>query len=277
MRVPVEWGDAGIAISTDANAMHFNASKLANTEEKWGGSISYTPWLRNLNVNDIYLAYASGFYQFGDKGVKQTVGLSLTYFSLGELTWTGYSGEVLGYGAPREYSVAAAYARQLSPEVSIGFTGKYIYSNLASGQSVGGTGTSTIRSGQAVAADLSFTYKKPIKSASGKGDLTIAAVISNIGNKVNYLNTADFLPTNLGIGAAYNKPFDQLNRIVFTIDMNKLLVPTPQPLATDPTRAWKQQSPIAGIINSFSALLPDLSEDAPKTTTTKTSEEFSNS
>lgn len=254
-------GDAGIAISTDANAMHFNASKLANTDQKWGGSISYTPWLRNLNVNDIYLAYASGFYQFGEKGVKQTVGLSLTYFSLGELTWTGYSGEVLGYGAPREYSVAAAYARQLSPELSIGFTGKYIYSNLASGQSVGGTGNGTIRSGQAVAADLSFTYKKPLKSASGKGDLTIAAVISNIGNKVNYLNTADYLPANLGIGAAFNKPFDPLNRIVFTVDLNKLLVPTPQPLATDPTRSWKQQGLIGSIINSFSDAPGGFSEE----------------
>ena len=254
-------GDAGIAISPDANAMHFNASKLATAEQKWGGSLSYTPWLRNLNVNDIYLAYASGFYQFGGKDVKQSVGLSLRYFSLGDLTWTGYSGEVLGYGSPREYSIAAAYARQLSAEISIGFTGKYVYSNLASGQSVGGGGGGTIRSGQAVAADFSFTYKKPIKSAAGKGDFTIAGVVSNIGNKVNYLNTSDFLPTNLGIGAALNKPFDPLNRIVFAIDLNKLLVPTPQPITTDPTRAWKQVSPIAGILNSFSDAPGGLGEE----------------
>mgnify|MGYP003861160031 CR=1 FL=1 len=41
-------GDAGVALSVDANAIHWNTAKLATTDKKMGFSMSYTPWLRNL-------------------------------------------------------------------------------------------------------------------------------------------------------------------------------------------------------------------------------------
>ena len=116
------------------------------SDQKFGASMSYTPWLRNLGVNDIYLAYLSGFYQFGS-GVKQAVGVSLRYFSLGEIQWTDYNATPLGTGSPREFEFAASYARQLSENFSVGATAKYVYSNLATGQSGGGGGAgNTIKS-----------------------------------------------------------------------------------------------------------------------------------
>lgn len=52
--------------------------------------------------------------------------------------------------------------------------------------------------------------------------------ISNIGNKVSYDKgtTKDFIPTNLRIGAAYGQEIDRYNKIAYTLDFNKLLVPT---------------------------------------------------
>ncbi|HUH34131.1 MAG TPA: PorV/PorQ family protein, partial [Daejeonella sp.] len=41
-------GDVGVAISPDANSLHWNPAKLAFMEEPTGFSVSYTPWLRNL-------------------------------------------------------------------------------------------------------------------------------------------------------------------------------------------------------------------------------------
>src|SRR6267143_408043 len=41
-------GDAGVASSPDANSIHWNPSKLAFTDKKFGLSMSYTPWLRAL-------------------------------------------------------------------------------------------------------------------------------------------------------------------------------------------------------------------------------------
>ena len=51
-------GDAGVAISPDANAIHWNPAKLVFIDpiKDVGFSMSYSPWLRAL-VNDINLAY----------------------------------------------------------------------------------------------------------------------------------------------------------------------------------------------------------------------------
>src|SRR5690606_18340843 len=59
-------------------------------------------------------------------------------------------------------------------------------------------------------------------------NLTLAAVISNIGAKLSYTdnNNRDFLPTNLRLGAAYKTEVDQANSFTFIMDFNKLMVPT---------------------------------------------------
>ena len=74
-------GDVGIAISPDANAMHFNASKLVFAEQDLGISATYTPWLRALGLNDVYLAYLTGYYKLDD---QQAIGVGLRYFSPGK-------------------------------------------------------------------------------------------------------------------------------------------------------------------------------------------------
>ena len=52
--------------------------------------------------------------------------------------------------------------------------------------------------------------------------------ISNIGAKMSYTETAarDFIPANLRLGVAYKMVLDDYNSLTFTIDGNKLLVPT---------------------------------------------------
>src|SRR5688572_23121362 len=56
-------GDAGIAVSPDANAQYWNVGKVPFTEKSYGVSMTYTPWLKDL-VPDIYLAYISGYAKF---------------------------------------------------------------------------------------------------------------------------------------------------------------------------------------------------------------------
>jgi hypothetical protein len=262
-------GDVGIGLSPDANSIHFNASKLAMADQNFGASLTYTPWLRNLGVNDIYMAYGTGYYQFGSKS-KQAIGVGLRYFSLGNITWTDFNAQPLGEGSPREFEIAAAYSRQLGPNLAVGITGKFIYSNLATGQSPDG-GTQPITSGKAAAADISFTYKKPFKTANGNSSVMVGGVISNMGNKISYLRSSDFLPTNLGIGAAWDIPFDQYNSLVVAVDMNKLLVPTPQPGdSTDNNNNkipdWKDASMVSGIFKSFGDAPGGFSEELKELT-----------
>ncbi|MEY4935510.1 MAG: hypothetical protein RIS64_1869 [Bacteroidota bacterium] len=236
-------GDVGIATSPDANAMHFNASKLVFAEQSTGASVTYTPWLRNLGVDDIYLADFAGFYQFGEGKRKQAVGIDLRYFSLGKIDWTDENGTRLSEGVPREFSAAVGYSRQLTDKLSVGLTGKFIYSNLAAGLSIG---SQQIGSGKAGAADVSLTYKTPIKMSDKKTNLMLGLAVSNIGSKVTYVKNGDFLPTNMGLGAAWEIPLDQYNTITFALDVNKLLVPTPDSLGE-----WRTLGSVAGIFRSF--------------------------
>jgi hypothetical protein len=243
-------GDVGIAISPDANAMHFNASKLAFTDKDLSLSANYTPWLRNLGLNDVYLAYLTGYKRLDN---FQTLGFGLRYFSLGSIQYTGLQGESRGTGRPHEFEFAAAYARKLSDNLSAGVTGKFIFSNLASGQEVDGN---IIDPGIAGGADFSLTYVKPTTFNGRKSDIRIGAVVSNVGSKITYTNSQkrDFLPANLGLGAAWEMPLDDYNQITVALDVNKLLVPTPNDKDEDGDGRpdYRDLSPIAGIFSSFS-------------------------
>ncbi len=245
-------GDAGIATSADANGMHYNPSKLAFADKNVSISATYTPWMRNLGLQDVYLAYLSGYKRI-DK--LQAVGLSLRYFSLGNIEFTNNDGESLGQGNPNEFEVAGAYARKLTDRFSAAVAAKFIYSNLANGQVVPGT-SNEIKPGIAGAADLSMTYKAPVNFTKNKSDFTLGVAISNLGSKITYTNSTqrDFIPTNLGVGLGWRFHLDDYNTLTFTTDFNKLLVPTPTPEIDDdgngiPT--YKELSSIRGVFSSF--------------------------
>jgi len=248
-------GDVGIGISPDPNAMHFNASKLAFAEEDLAISATYTPWLRALGLQDVYLAYLTGYKKLDD---NQAIGVGLRYFSLGTINFTDANGEPLGTGRPNEFEITGAYARKLGERLSAAIAAKFIYSNLAAGQQVNGTGEE-IEPGLAGAADISFTYEAPIDLQNGESILRIGAAASNIGNKITYTNSInrDFLPQNLGLGAAWEMDFDQYNKLTLAVDVNKALVPTP---CSDPTECdengdgvpdYKEESPIGAVFTSF--------------------------
>ena len=245
-------GDAGVALTGDANAIHYNASRLAFAEEDLSVGATYTPWLQALGLNDVYMGYVAGYKKLDD---LQAIGASLRYFSLGDIQYTDVNGTDTGTGKPNEFEVALAYSRKLSDRFSASVTGKYINSNLAAGQEVFGQ---TLQAGQAFAGDIGITYRND-DIGSGRGldnSFAFGAAITNVGNKITYTQDTvrDFLPANLALGVAYTFAFDEFNKLTLTTDLNKLLVPTPCD-GTDVNcdqNAREDQSPIAGITSSFS-------------------------
>ncbi|MFY7900744.1 MAG: type IX secretion system outer membrane channel protein PorV [Chitinophagaceae bacterium] len=220
-------GDVGIATNPDANSMFWNLAKTPFAKAKSGLSLTYTPWLKDLGLNDVYLASMAGYYKIDD---QQAVSGSLRYFSLGNITFTDFSGNELNSFRPRELGFDVGYTRKLNDKLSIGVAGRYIYSNLIGG-AAGTTNGTTYKAGTSVAADLSI-----YKDGSGKDGqgLSWGVVLSNLGTKIGYTNDAqgkDYIPANLGVGFAYTTIPDESNRITFAIDINKLLVPAP-PIAT---------------------------------------------
>lgn len=217
-------GDVGITVVPDANSIHYNASNLAFAEKSTSLALTYTPWLRELNLNDVFLLHFSGYKKL-DK--LQTVAFGLRYFSLGEINFTDAQGINIGLGQPRELEFNVAYARKLGDNLSASLSAKYVYSNLASGQQVNGI---NINSANAFAADIGITYKSKTKLGGYDSQWTYGAAITNLGSKVSYTDQADvqdFLPANLGLGAGLLMNFDQYNTMSFHFEVNKLLVPTP--------------------------------------------------
>jgi len=255
-------GDAGVAISPDANSMHINTSKLAFAETDFALSATYSPWLRSLGLPDVYLAYLSGYKRIDD---LQTLGFSLRYFSLGDIQFTNDVGQPAGFGRPNEFELAVGFARKLGENFSVGINGKFIYSNLAAGQQVGGV---DINPGVAGAADISLYYAVPLDASQ----LTFGLSLSNMGSKISYTKiTNDFLPVNFGFGSAWQFDLDDYNQLTFTADINKLMVPTPQHdfIDVDPQNGindYREKSFFSGVLGSWGDAPGGFSEELKELT-----------
>jgi hypothetical protein len=215
-------GDAGVATSPDVYSMHWNPAKFAFIDGKGGFGLSYSPWLRNL-VPDINIAYLSGYYRFDQ---KQVISGSLIYSSLGNVSFTDDFGSLIRDYKPNEWSFDLGYSRIFTDNLSGGIAFRFIYSNLTGGFPSGETDT---KPGTSVAADISLFYKKKLDILSKDVLLAFGGDISNIGSKMSYSESqaSDFIPINMRLGTAFTVNLDQYNKITLTIDLNKLLVPTP--------------------------------------------------
>src|ERR1700748_2473777 len=93
-------GDAGVALSPDANSAYWNPSKLAFLEDDNAVSLSYSPWLRNL-VPDISLSYLSYAHKVDD---RNTIGASLRYFNYCSIQLTDEGQNNEGHYTPHEFA-----------------------------------------------------------------------------------------------------------------------------------------------------------------------------
>jgi len=239
-------GDLSVATSPDANSGFYNLAKIPFNEAQAGVGVTYTPWLKDLGLNDVYLASLAGYYKFDE---NQAINASVRYFSLGNIQFTDNLGNDLNSFRPKEFGIDLGYSRKLSDKMGMGVGLKYIYSNLAGGAATNG---SNYKAGTAVAGDLGFYYE-------GKNDIgtgwAFGVALTNLGSKIAYTDNADqkdFIPANLGFGTTYTKVFDEQNKISFGVDVNKLLVPTP-PAEGDQAAldAYRQKGVVSSWFSSF--------------------------
>jgi len=217
-------GDLGVATSPDVNSQFYNLAKYPFSSRKSGIALTYTPWLKDLGLTDVYLTTLSGFHKIDE---QQSISGSLRYFSLGNIQFTDNFGNDLQMVRPREFAFDAGYARKLSDQLSLGVAIRYINSNLAGNSSINGV---SYKAGTSVAGDLGLYYTRP--SADGSG-LSLGLAMTNMGAKIGYTDDAaakDFIPANLAIGGVYTKVVNEVNKVSFGLDIHKMLVPTPPSL-----------------------------------------------
>ena len=239
-------GDAGVATSPDVYSQYWNPAKYAFMKDEFGFGLSYTPWLRSL-VDDIGLVDVTGFFRFD---ASQTVSGSLRYFSMGDIQWTDDDATVQGNIHPHEMAIDLGYSRKFSDNWSGAVSFKYILSDIYSGY-----GAREAYAAHSFAVDMSAYYHKDdVYTGDYKSNYSFGVNVQNIGRKISYNKGDDrmFLPANLKLGGAYGIDIDNYNTIMATLDINKLLVPTPDPdLEEENENYYNDMGALEGVFSSF--------------------------
>lgn len=238
-------GETGIATAADAYSGFWNLGKTPFATKKTSIGVTYTPWLSDLDLQDVFVASLAGYHKLDD---NQAISLGLRYFSLGDIQFTDVNGNEIGKNNPREYAIDLGYSRKLGEKSGLGVALRYISSDLAGGSFNG----ITYKKGTSVAGDLHYYHHGLKEDGSG---FNWGATLSNLGAKIGYTNDdnqKDYIPANLGVGAAYTKVFDADSKITFALDLNKLLVPTPPSLSDSAGLAdYRSKGVVSSWFSSF--------------------------
>ena len=219
-------GDQGVATSTDAFSQQWNPAKYAFAIDKQGFTASYTPYLTSL-VNDISLGQATYYNRINE---RSAFGVSLRYFGLGEIELRQNAEDQPTIVKPNELALDGSYSLKLSEHFSMAVAGRYIRSALRipSGDS------SDSKPASSFAVDIAGYYLGEEAAFSNfNGRLRLGFNFQNMGPKINYDSavgqdqSANFLPANMRLGAGYDFILDDFNKVTVSVELAKLLVPTP--------------------------------------------------
>lgn len=222
--------DMGVATSADAFSQQYNPAKYTFALKQQGVSISYTPYLSSI-ANDISLGQFSYYNRFNERSAFAT---SFRYFGLGDIQLTDNTGQALNTVSPNEFTLDGSYSLKLSEQFSMGIGARYIRSNLKISD-----GVSDASPASSFAVDIAAYYQSDeVAYSDFNGRWRAGLNLQNLGPKINYNNddidaNANFLPSNLRLGAGFDFIFDDYNKITVTGEVTKLLVPTP-PATIDP-------------------------------------------
>lgn len=240
-------GDVGVATDPDVHSQYWNPAKYPFTISRAGFAINYTPWLRKITTGIANLN-ATGYIRLGD---YQALSASIRYFTVGEV-----QGSEDITVKPYEMSVDAAYSRMLSEKFSAAVALRYMYSDIS------GHYDDNTTAGSAFAADIALYYNTYVMMGQRECQLAWGLNINNIGSKISYDDDRSyFIPTNLRLGLSYMMPVNEYNKLSFSADLNKLLVPSMPLQKADETnedyqerldKDYYNKSSISGIFSSFS-------------------------
>ena len=213
-------GDVGVATNSDMNAQYWNSSKYAQNESSAGFVFSYTPWLRKLGVNDINLLYLAGYYT--PSKMAGTISASLRFFQLGEVLLRESADAIPLSANPYEMTFDLGYSRMLTENFSLGVVMRLVASDLTAKTDP------NYYTGYAFGADINGFYSLPIEMKTGTSRFNFGFNISNIGTRITYDkgDNYNFIPANLRLGVGYQLPFDKYNRLLISLEANKMMVPT---------------------------------------------------
>ncbi|MCD8261596.1 MAG: PorV/PorQ family protein [Bacteroides sp.] len=202
-------GGAGVALAENNHAVYHNvATILSEYTPKTGATYTFIPWMRNYE-SGYSLHTLGGYYKLDPKNAI-TGGFRYYHYST-----VGIVGEKSIH--PKELAVEAGYARELFTGLSLSATMRYIYSDM--GNLAGASAAS------AVAFDLGGFYQRNISGVQGT-NWSVGFQLSNLGSKIQYLDTKEDLPFVGKIGGAIDFPFNPMHRVILVTDIGYRFTPS---------------------------------------------------
>ncbi len=185
---------ASLAIDAQAFALYNNPAAMALSENKLAAGASFGMW--QPDASDNTLIGASGF---GKIGKNLGIGLAGRYFTHQPYNISSSQGALTGSYTPKEYAVDMGAAYRITEGLSLGVNARFIQSTIAESYQ-----------DNAFAADIALMYQ--IKNFS------LAAAVTNLGNKMNFGYDDYPLPSLIKAGAAYNLRIAEMHRVSFSVE-----------------------------------------------------------
>ncbi len=254
-------GDIGVASSADAFSQQWNPAKNAFAISKQGIGVTYTPYLSQL-VNDIFLGNLTYYNRINE---RSAVAASLRYFSLGDIELRDTAEQVPLIQSPNEFTFDLSYALRLSDRFSMAVAGRYLRSDLKIQAS-----NEDASAASSFGVDIAGFYQsEEIAYNDFDGRWRAGFNFSNIGPKIKYdeVGQENNLPTNMALGAGFDFILDEYNKVTALVEVNKLLVPTPQDFDGDgdidaeDDEEYENISFFSGIFQSFGDAPDGFSEE----------------
>lgn len=221
-------GNAGGAISADANAIFWNPGKIVFNKKKAGASVSFIPQ-RNTPGGYAYQANMAGYYKLSN---ERAIAISSRYIYPGRIVindWYGLSSDLSG----KNMAFSLAYSHKINKHLGLGITGRLIHFDNDFKQVYVYDDQQTInhnddQSGYTATFDIGLFYSKPVQVFGKVMQWNTGLTVSNLGPKSHYQpNFEYFSPAKMQLSNALSTNFGKNHQLTWAIDISKLLAPTP--------------------------------------------------
>jgi len=241
-------GNVGTATSATSNAIFWNPGKIVFNNNKLGVSLAIASLYRNLLINDSKLGSLAGYYKLSD---KHAISISARYFDYGTYTiQLGSPTFVEGDFRITDRTYSLAYSRKLNKNWGIGITGSFIQA-ITKNEIIPNDIAS--RAYHSLTFDVGVFHSKPITIAGNESQWNFGVSIMNFGPQVGYpiSSIENFTPITLSVGNTLCTQFSTSSKLSWTINISKLMVPTPRSINPQNNPTSYQGSVVNGVFESF--------------------------
>jgi len=241
---------AGSTILDGGYGGYFNPALLGWQRGTIAG-FSYSNWLPGFG-NEYRYNHVTGGVELSP---RSSLAANLTYLSLGEQLATDANNVILGSFTSHQLAAGLSYGRLAGRHFSWGVGGKYIQSNLASGQFVDGQEISPAGS---VALDAGFLFRSSRWSVgSSSGEVRFGSSISNVGPGLQYLDSQSkaALPQifRSGLAIEFIPDASEMHSLTVMADATKSLSRMEQTV-TGADTTWSSMAPLRSLVSGWGSV-----------------------